>query len=540
MRAPQPPPGVVDDDELWLGYIRVSTWREEKISPELQEQALRDWARRTGRRLLEPLIIDLDVSGRHFKRKITGAIERVEAGEARGVAVWRYSRFGRDRTGNAMWLARLERAGGQLESATEQIDATTAVGRFQRGMILEFGAFESDRAGEQWRDVHRYRRYELGLPAQGRKRSGYIWHPRRVPDASVPGGLRLQIERYEIDEEYGPVIAELYRQYINGTGFSTLAIQLNADGWRTTQDTLWTTETLTRYMDSGFPAGLLTVHDPNCRCGRTNGHCRRHIKIQGKWGELVDWDLWEAYQQRRKEVRGTPPRSRVGLYELTGLVKHSACRGGTSLTSQKNTGEPSIPGHAYRCSLRAKAGPLACDGVYIRRDLVEIEVREWIRREAARGIVEAPPSEQRDEPAERAARERTERTRARARAEADAEKARQAIARLRADYNANPEEYGPGEYDDALAELRSRRQRAEQALAAIPEQAAEVLPDRALYVPILRDVNREWEVYDTAEKNATLRRLLRRVVLIRHGKGSAGAEVECHPVWDPDPWADPS
>lgn len=105
-----PPTG--EDGEPWLGYIRVSTWKEEKISPELQESALREWARRTGRRLIEPLIIDLDATGRNFKRKIMGAIERVEASEARGVVVWRYSRFGRNRTGNAVNLARLEAAGG--------------------------------------------------------------------------------------------------------------------------------------------------------------------------------------------------------------------------------------------------------------------------------------------------------------------------------------------------------------------------------------------------------------------------------------------
>jgi site-specific DNA recombinase len=88
-----------DDWEPWIGYIRVSTWKEEKISPELQETALRAWAARTRRRLLEPLTIDLDVTGRNFKRKIMRDIERVERREAKGIAVWKYSRFGRTRDG---------------------------------------------------------------------------------------------------------------------------------------------------------------------------------------------------------------------------------------------------------------------------------------------------------------------------------------------------------------------------------------------------------------------------------------------------------
>jgi len=514
----------------YIGYVRVSTWKEEKISPELQRESILRWARDVGARIID-WVEDLDESGRHFKRKITGCIERVEAGEARGVAVWRYSRFGRDRTGNALWLARLEKAGGQLESATERIDATTAVGRFQRGMILEFGAFESDRAGEQWRETHEHRKYKQGLPAQGRKRAGYIWHRRRVPDPASPEGFRLQKEWYEIDPEYGPVIADQYRQYVAGNGFNVLCGRLNAAGWRTTQGGLWSTETLSRYMDSGFPAGLLRVHDPECRCGKTDGTCKRHVHIQGTHDELIDWDLWEAYQRRRKEVRETVPRSRVALYQLTGLVKHAACRKGTSLNASEGK-----PGFAYRCSLRAKAGRLACEGVYVLRERVEAEVRAWLAREAAAGIDAAPPTPVEDAH-DRVAREQADIARARVRAQADVDKQRQALARLRADYNANPDDYGPGEYEDAVKEIRKKREEAEKTLAALPAEV-EPLPDRAEYMPLILDVLDTWDAMTPAEQNGILRKLLRRVALVRHGAGSDNCEIQFHPVWEPDPWRD--
>ncbi|GHC44210.1 MULTISPECIES: recombinase family protein [Streptomyces rochei group] len=516
----------------YIGYVRVSTWKEEKISPDLQRESILRWARDVGARIVQ-WVEDLDESGRHFKRKITGCVEAVEAGRARGVAVWRYSRFGRDRTGNALWLARLEKAGGQLESATERIDATTAVGRFQRGMILEFGAFESDRAGEQWRETHEHRKYKQGLPAQGRKRAGYIWHRRIVPDPNTPDGYRLQKERYEIDPEYGPVIADLYRQYGPNTGFGDLCAQLNRAGWRTTQGALWRTETLTRYMDSGFPAGLLTVHNPDCRCGKTDGTCKNHVYIQGAHEELIEWELWEAYQKRRQEVRNTAPRSRVGLYQLTGLAKCAQCRRGTSLTAQRSGGR-NRPGYSYRCSLRAKAGELACEGVYIRRTLVEDAVFRWLQREAAAGIDAAPSTPTEDAHA-RAAREQANHARARVTAQTEIDKQRAALARLRADYNANPDDYGPGEYEDAVAEIRKKRQAAEETLAALPAEV-EKLPDRAEYIPLVLSVIDAWEHMTDAEINALLRKLIRRVALIRHGAGSDGCTVEVHPVWEPDPW----
>ncbi|MFC8584186.1 recombinase family protein [Streptomyces sp. NPDC057217] len=514
-----------EDGEPWIGYIRVSTWKEEKISPELQRESILAWARRTGRRITR-WVEDLDVSGRHFKRKITKCIEEVEAGVdgVRGVAVWKYSRFGRDRAGNQLWLARLEKAGGQLESATEPVDASTAIGRFQRGMILEFSAFESDRAGEQWRETHNHRKYKLGLPAQGRKRFGYIWHRRWNAATGT-----VQKEWYEPDQKLGPIIARLYRSYIAGTGFSTLVGQLNAAGHRTTQGELWNSETLTRYMDSGFAAGLLTVHNPECRCNKTTGDCKNHVFIQGAHEELIDWDTWEAYQARRAIIRASAPRSRDGIYMLTGLPKHDTCKGGVVLNTARRGGE-NVPGFAYRCGRRSKVGPLGCDGVYITRTEVEAEVEKWLMNKAAHGIDAAPPTDtgpERDLAAEQAAR-----TRARVAAQADVDRQRAALARLRAEHAESPEDWGPGEYEDAVDVIRKKRAEAQAVLDTLPDD--EPLPDRVKVEALIASTAEGWEVLDTRQRNALLRQVIRRVVLTRTGPGEAAITV--HPVWEPDPW----
>ncbi len=259
----------------------MSTWKEEKISPELQQAAIEAWAARTGRRIID-WIPDLDMTGRNFKRKIMSAIERVERSEVRGIAVWKFSRFGRTRDGVALNLKRLEDAGGQLASATEDVDARTATGRLQRGILFEFAAYESDVRGEGWRDTHDHRRYKLHLPATGRPRFGYVWHPRRLPNPKHPGQFLLQEERYEADEVTGPVMADRYRQYIDGDPFYSLVTDLNASGHRTTRGGLWSEQTLIRYMDSGFCAALLRVHNPECRCApEVRGNCRNVLFVPG-------------------------------------------------------------------------------------------------------------------------------------------------------------------------------------------------------------------------------------------------------------------
>ncbi|UNZ21940.1 recombinase family protein [Streptomyces sp. 891-h] len=519
--------------EPFIGYIRVSTWKEEKISPELQETALRQWAARTGRRLLEPLTYDLDATGRNFNRKIMRDIERVEAGEARGIAVWRYSRFGRNRNGNHTNLARLESVGGRLESATEPVDASTAVGRFQRGMIMEFSAYESDRAGEQWIETMDHRR-TLGVPSTGRPRFGYIWHPRRVPNAK--GGWTVQEERYEIDSDLGPVAADLYLRYVDGCPFYALTAWLNGHGYVTTRGNLWTEQSLIHYLDSGFGAGLLRVHDRRCGCKRgRNGRCPNHLFIQGAHEELIEYSVWEEYQKRRREVRSTPPRSRNPQHPLSNLARcGNGCRGTATLSSAERKGEDgnthTVRGYAYQCGRRGATGTHGCAGVWAKREDVEEQVLAWVEREVAPGVDNAPST-----PQQRLALEKRQRAAADyAHLQAEVDKYATALARLRAEHAIDPAEWGEGEYEAARDRIQQKKRAAERALDRVA--AVTVLPDPAEFRPVLVGLVEEWATLNTEEKNALLKQVIRRVALVRRPSG--GVEAVVHPVWEPDPWDD--
>ncbi|OII60891.1 hypothetical protein BJP40_08500 [Streptomyces sp. CC53] len=525
----------------YVGYIRVSTWKEEKISPELQRAAIQDWAKRNEAEITE-WVEDLDTTGRNFKRKIMRAIEIVEKGREKGIAVWRYSRFGRDRAGNAINLARVESIGGQLISATEPVDATTAIGRFQRGMILEFAAFESDRIGEAWAETHQHRRAQ-GLPATGRPRFGYIWHRRWNPRTET-----LQEEKYEPHPELGPIVAELYRRYIHPTkaqGFSVLCGWLNSLGHLTTRETQWTTQTLTRYMDGGFAAGLLRIHDDGCKCNgrKTNGGCPNYYFAQGAHEELIDYDLWQKYRAKREQIKNTPPRARNALYMLTGTVRCGQCRGGTSMSSnrwRKATGEViMLNGWAYRCSQRAASGGHKCEGVWMPRRDVEPAVEKWLMREAATGIDAAPPTEGTEQPQ---VDERALAKQARGKLQGEYDAIEAALTRLIMDANENPEKYPAGAFERARDMYLERQRKIKQQLEGLVD--VEQTPKRADFTRLIVGVAEEWRTLNTTERNAMLKQLVRRVALVRlkdeNGepiRGAEGVEVQVHPLWEPDPWA---
>jgi DNA invertase Pin-like site-specific DNA recombinase len=529
-----------EDGEPWLGYIRVSTWKEEKISPELQETALRAWAKRTGRRLLEPLILDLDATGRNFKRKIMGGIQRVERGEALGIAVWKFSRFGRNDLGIATNLARLEHAGGQLASATEDVDVRTAVGRFNRRILFDLAVFESDRAGEQWKETHQWRRSH-GLPATGGRRLGYIWHPRRIPHPTELGQWLIQEERYVVDDNARDHIEELWARKLGigqpaPDGYGNLAGWVNSLGYRTNDGNPWRADSLRRYMLAGFPAGLLRIHHPDCRCDYTanGGRCSRWVHIDGAHEAIVTPETWERYEAHVVERRRLTPRARNPVYPLTGLVRCGGCRQGAAASSARRAAG-TVLGYAYMCG-QSRSG-LCGSPVWVQRAIVEDEVKMWLAREAAPDIDAAPPAlipEQRDDRADTSGE--------RARLEAEHTRLTNALTNLNVDRATNPEAYPEGVFEASRARVLKQKSAVTEALEAVSQVEAQ--PQRAALVPLAVGLLAEWDTFEAPETNGILRTLVRRVVVTRGAAGRKGVEgsgqtrIEIHPLWKPDPWAD--
>lgn len=515
-------PAASADWEPWIGYIRVSTWREEAISPDIQRNAIRAWATRTRRRIIEPMIEDLDMTGRNFKRKIMQGIEAVERREARGIAVMRFNRFGRTDVGVRINLARLEEAGGQLASATEEIDVTTAVGRFNRRVLLDLAAFESDRIGEDWQSTHAVR-LGNGVPSAGRPRFGYLWTPRRVPDADSPTGWRTQQESYDPLYPQGDALAEAYERYAGGEGFITLAHMLNDLGHRTTRDGPWRQDSLLRYMDSGFAAGLLQVRD-HCDCGkggRRHKSCQHWRRFAGVHDPLITPEVWQAYRDRRGLVRRLPPRSRNPVHAITGLARCSLC--GYTLR-----GNPKADGSVYwRCALADSGGD--CSGVTGTGSDLQHLVLLFLA-DVADGVDRAAPAPVRT-------LTQPDQTAVRARLTAEHDQAQAALTRLVMDYARHPERYPAAAFDAARAALEVDCTHALAELAKLAPEPA-LLPTMADLRPLVEGVLPEWETIDVQGANVFLRKVVREIrVYPRQRRTGTWARVV--PVWEPLDAVDP-
>jgi DNA invertase Pin-like site-specific DNA recombinase len=275
-------------------YLRQSTYREESISLELQEHEGRTYAQRNGYQVVA-VEADPGISGRTWKRPaVQRVMDMIESHQADVIVLWKWSRLSRSRLDWAVAADRVESAGGRIESATEPIDTSTSTGRFARGMLTEFAAFESERIGDVWRESHS-RRIRNGLPANGKQRFGYIYERGK---GFTPHPLE------------SPVLGETFRRYIGGESVYSLIQWLNdgptrpASGYGVKTDGLWSDRTLRRVMDSGFAAGLINSHGE---------------LIPGAHEPIITGEEWDAYRearQRRRKYR----RTERSEYVFSGLV----------------------------------------------------------------------------------------------------------------------------------------------------------------------------------------------------------------------------
>ncbi|BDH04851.1 recombinase family protein [Streptomyces seoulensis] len=484
-----------------IGYARVSTWREEMISVDIQKSVVEDAAARRGRYVAE-WVIDPDDTGRNFKRRVMQAIEIIEDPERpeRELWSWKFSRFGRNRHGVAINLARIENVGGELVSATEDVDSKTAVGRFTRGMLLEVAAFESDRAGEIWKETHALRR-KLGLPSSGGRRFGYTWHPRRIPDNR--GGFTTQEEWYELRPTEAELIHEAYTEYTKGvTGFSKLAQRWNDLGMRTARGSVWLDQTVRGFLDSAFPAGVLRVHNPEAICGEP-GRCQKpaHLVFMAAEHEAaIDGDLWDAFRAMRAERANTPRRALRAVYPLSGLIWCGLCG-----SKAQTTGSAERPAKGYRCNARARKGT-DHEPVWATRWMLEKQVRDDLDEvlaeidDIAAGQVVIP--EPRREP---------DLELVRARLTATLERATSALDRA---FNA----YALGDVDRdtylrTRVEHQKNRDEAKAKLAELDEpdepEPTSPLPFRDVVAGLIE----EWDTIDVPSKRLLLSRIITRIEL---------------------------
>lgn len=500
-----------------IGYVRVSMMKEEAISPDIQRAAISAYAGREGRRVVD-WISDLDRTGRNFKRKVAGVIDRIETGEVQEILVYRFDRWGRNATESLANVIRVEKAGGSVISVSEPFDAETAVGKYTRTNAFALAEMQSDIIGENWRAALASR-VDRKLPGTGAPRFGYVRRG-RVRKEDDPKRYRSNpddgTERYEIDPVTGPILAEAYRRYIAGSGQSATLRWINSTGARTVRGNMFGWRALFLVLDSGFGAGLLRVHDPDCRCRKKLGHgCMKAVYLPGAQPPVITMAEWEAYLARRMEMRAFGPRLHDVAYPLSGLVRCGTCRYRMSISHAGRRA-----GFAYRCPRNGQHQ--GCPGVWVQRSvlekLVRAEVAQW-----AEDIDAAAEAER----GRQASRERVRADIAGLQREiARLERALEKSVRDQAADEVTPSSVWENARKGLAADLAART----AALEAARRADARTVTD---FSPVVRGIMQDWDRLPPARLREILRTLIREVRVTRTGVRTP-PDIRVIPAWEPE------
>lgn len=347
-------------------YIRVSTKREEMISPEVQRAHCEAYCARRGYTVVGEAEEDLGFSGGSSKqRKIGKMIEAVRDGKYDVIVVWQLSRWGRNLLDSLLNVHALQEAGGRLESATEGLDSIeTPFGEFSMGQLLLIAQLQRAQIRASWMDAHKHR-VDNKLPHSGPSRFGYIYHVKKKDKREEDIDPEL-LGTYEVDPVNGPILAEMYRAYIGGRSFISIARDLNARGVTGILGGRWTHATVRQTLDTGFGAGLFRYQE---------------MYLPGKHTAVIREHEWTLYVSRRLDNEQIPARTLGQKAKFKRLVWCASCNRRMAYVTlkQKKTSSKGTKVYEYkkwRCAGQGGSG--SCKAITCAASVVEDAVRQWL------------------------------------------------------------------------------------------------------------------------------------------------------------------
>jgi site-specific DNA recombinase len=286
------------------GYVRVSRVGGRKgegfISPDVQEQAILDWAKRNGREVIMRKH-ELNVSGGTMDRPIFNELmERVRSGESAGIVVYKTDRFARSLLGALTTLAELGQHNAAFASVTEpQLDYSTPAGQAFLHMLFVFAEFVRATIKESWA-ISARKAIERGVHISPAPYFGYYKgeeNGRLIPSPEAP----LAIEVFE-------------RRGLNREPWAEIAKWLNEVAPR--EKGQWVAATVQRLCANRVYRGEAS------RYVKQNVDGRDPIINRDAHPALVSEELWRACQMVRTATGRKDPPALL----LSGIVRCAGCR----------------------------------------------------------------------------------------------------------------------------------------------------------------------------------------------------------------------
>lgn len=304
-------------------YIRVSTDKQEELSPDAQKRLLLDYAKKNNISVLkEHIFIENGISGKkadkrpQFMKMIGLAKSKEHPFEI--ILVWKFSRFARNQEESIVYKSLLKKNNVEVVSVSEPL----VEGPF--GTLIERII--------EWMDEY----YSIRLSGEVMRgmtekamRGGY--------QSTLPLGYRKNKETGipEIDENSAATVKLIYGRYLAGKSYLEIARELNHLGLLTKRGASYEERTIRYILENPFYYGAVRwnrqKHDDHTIRDKSEW-----IIAEGKHEAIISKEIWDEVQEQILK-RSRPYKARAAgtmKHWLGGLVKCSDC--GASLMAGLN------------------------------------------------------------------------------------------------------------------------------------------------------------------------------------------------------------
>ncbi|WOO34903.1 recombinase family protein [Anaerocolumna sp. AGMB13020] len=351
-------------------YIRVSTDKQEELSPDAQKRLLLDYAEKNNMLVSEEYVfIEGGISGKKadkrpkFQRMI--GLAKSKDHPFNVILVWKYSRFARNQEESILYKSLLKRNNIDVISISEPL-IDGPFGTLIERIIEWMDEYYSIRlSGEVMRGMS-----EKAL------RGGYMSVPPLGYASTTPGNPPVVVP------EEAELVKTIFNKYVNEElAMFQIARQFNELGVKTRFGKPFQRRTIEYILQNPMYIGYV-------RWNRQH-HSSHTIKSREDWiiskgthEPIISDDVFNAAQERIKRV-AKPLKSRpVTEYKhwLTGIIKCAYCNRALVAASSKN---PNI--FNFQCSSYAKG---KCESNSVSSNILVPAIMEYLQNVINSGVVD--------------------------------------------------------------------------------------------------------------------------------------------------------
>ena len=155
---------------------------------------------------------------------------------------------------------------------------------------------------------------------------------RGEPNCPPPYGYYMKDKAWYPDEEAAKIVREVFERFVAGEGMRSIAVDLGKRGIRTKYGGMPENRWLDFMLNNPTYIGMIRWSLDGTRAvSKRDYHNENIMIVQGQHEPIISTELWEAAQERLKELKIKYPKygrkEQPAEFILKGLVRCSSCGG---------------------------------------------------------------------------------------------------------------------------------------------------------------------------------------------------------------------